>query len=499
MTMYRANGKAVATLLAAVFLLAVLCGVAAAVPPRTAPNEELALRLEAKLEVLPLAEHAAQEIVVFIETPDARQDEHYDLYIAAESGFGVFVTHPAPGPSGVIRYKLGERLHIPYRWSGLSPAEAPFPERITARIPSLGLEAEVSFDIGMDLRIESVVVPTAAEVGQFAPIRIDMCDAFHPELRGEALADLLRRAEVTPEVRIDLIPGTPTDTVRLPDPIVARFFDRVGPQAFDLSVPGTAYRLGTVSSLADGPAVWRSADGEETGVKMPRKGNWRVLATLKSNAGGYAVKNFLSDYFEVSGVQHIGGDMPHLAAQTTEILYAIDSRKALRAHEEARRYVADGRARELPTHFGVYAFNVAEPTKLSMLGRYVHALTASTSTIDEMVPWIRAFLEGYGDYGVLIVAKGGLSAWRATGRDGEAILRAPQGPVFENAKYLVIPFRIGADFDLEMRGGGGARTLVWNVIPAGATRAAYPSGTWSRRLHVRAGAIDGFTKNKIYH
>jgi hypothetical protein len=263
--------------------------------------------------------------------------------------------------------------------------------------------------------------------------------------------------------------------------------------------PGDGFTAGWLGKDADGRRVWRDHKGDAAAITPPTQGEYRVFARMLAPVGGAVLRTFLSAPFEVSGRDDPAHGLPPLAASAVRILCAVDSGRAARAAGEVRAILETGNSDagdEAATTLGIYAQNAAVPDPIRMLGRSALALTASGAGPDELAAFLRPFLRGYGDCGVLIILKNGGVTWSARDARGEAITTWPEGAALDDGRFAVIPFALGDDFAVTFRGGGEATS--WTVLPDYVARAVHRAGGADKSMTVRTGAQGSNATNKRY-
>jgi hypothetical protein len=349
-------------------------------------------------------------------------------------------------------------------------------EVITADAPALGLSARASFDVGINLGIRSVTVLGGVLSGAFAPVRVEIEDSFHPDAD---IASVLSELGIKPDIRLDLAAAGDgqSSPPAADDPVVAKFLGGT-PASSDrpYSMPG--FTSGRLVGGRDGGAVWEGDDGAEPGVYARSPGDYAVVVTLRSNAGGIGLKEMQSAPFTVSAPPGEARGAPGIVLSTGEILRSLGG-----------EYRQSADPQEAMSSLGEALRRLAAPTPVQMLGRYVQALTASEEKLDDVLRLLPPFLGGYGGYGALIVTRTGVTSWSASSLDGMPYKNAPAGRVYEDEKYIVIPFELGKNFDINIQGSGDGEVSLWKVIPDGVNFKKYAPGDWERVITVHGDAL----------
>ena len=480
----------------AIFALIAAIALLAAAPKADAATGEVAVN--AKYPVLPVVPGILQELVITVSAEGEGVRPEYEVEIGVLSQYGVLLATPSGSRSCQLKARPGEPLSLQYRWTGAIPTEDPVEETIFVRIPELEAEDETAFSVGMDLQVKEIVLPTAVASGAPSGIEVVLYDAYHPE---EDVATTTATFGIVPELRIELISTEQERALSYAvDPVLAKFFERREARPLEIAYPsgdGKAFKPGLAGKDYELGYTWRSTDGRQPQIAPPTPGEYRVRAFLRANTGGATIREYTSPPFEVEGKKGIGHGLPYLVEATLEILSGLDAEMAVRAGDEVRRGNPADIAETAAT-LGVYLQNVARPSAIKMLGRYVSALTASGLPAKEVNEFTRQLLKGYGDYGVLIVSKGGIASWNATDLHKIAYSLAPKGHVYEDSRYVVIPFQLGDDFRLDLRGSGSGGVSLWKIIPLGINAKSYPQGKWHKSIAVHTGQLTPPPPNKVY-
>ena len=473
----------------------------------SAASGEATVRVQAKHPVLPVAPGLFQEIEIAVK-PDSRENmveaaanDEYDVQLGVKSAYGVLVIDAAEVRDGKLSIRPGEPLTLRYKWTGAVPTEGPMTETIFVRVPVLDAESEVDFSVGADLVIKEIVLPETVQSGTPSKISVLLHDAWHPE---EDVSAMTKAFGIASELRIELLSDEPDGVLSYAiDPVPARFFERRQQNPIEIAYPsgGVAFFKSGFSAMEyELGHTWRSTDGRQPLIVPPAPGRYRIRAFLRANVGGATIREYLSPPFEVRGTQNIDRGLPYLIGTTLEILSGLDAEMAARANGELRKPGQNGQTwiDEAAATLGVHMQNAARPSAIQMLGRYANALTASGFPTKDVNEFIRLFLKGYGDYGVLIISKGGIAGWSAESLHALPGSLVPKEQAHEDDRYLVIPFLLGDDFKLNLRSSGNGPVSLWKIIPQGVNAASYPKGKWQRSITVRTGELTPPLPNKSY-
>jgi hypothetical protein len=279
---------------------------------------EPALSVRAKLPILPVVHGITQEIEIELSAPDIQGGDAYEVTITAESGMGVLLAGGAPSPAGSLRYRPGEPQRVAYRWAGPLPTEFPVTETVTVAVAGLGLSAQTSFDVGVNLDIAGVRI--GGEGAAHTPVESAIADTFHPDAD---IAAILSALGITPEIRLDLVTaGNEPVRTDSEDLVVTSFLGEAQP-ASNTVYPGSNFEAGRLVRGPDGSTVWRSLDGRSPGVSLSSPGEYAIVVTLKSNAGGIGLKEKKSEPFEIEGREDMPRGVPEEVSSTIRILRAL--------------------------------------------------------------------------------------------------------------------------------------------------------------------------------
>ncbi|MDR3331769.1 MAG: hypothetical protein LBT08_03995 [Synergistaceae bacterium] len=439
------------------------------------------------LPIMPVVYGVTQEIEIELSEDGRPSGEEQEMRIESKSGMGIVVTQASPGPSGSITYRMGTRLRVAYRWAGPLPTEFPVNELITVSVPRLGLAAETSFDVGVNLDMLEVKPIAADATGGEMPVEVTIQDIFHPNTD---IVSLLSAIGITPELRLDLVTdaGTPI-TPALEDPVVKKFFGE-GERGLNSPTTMPGFTVGRLQEM-DGRVIWENLAGELPTIFPPSQGSCRIVATLKPNAGGIGLKERWSEPFAAGGgasAQDMA-EMPDMMRSTFEIMTSLDAYRAGNAEKAARSALAAGDLPSAISQLGSGMRGMAAPTPVQTLGRYVHAIASSGQKIDDAADFIRYFLSGYGTYGTLLFTKPGVKSWSAVSSSGNPYTKAPKGRVYEDDSYVVIPFELEDNFTLSLQGSGSDGVSLWKIIPAGVNRKSYEKGDWDKEISVYGNTV----------
>ena len=472
-----------------------------------ATSDEPAVRVQVKHPVLPVVPGLFQEIEIAVKVEgqagaieDAARDE-YDVQLGVKSAYGVILVDAAEVRNCKLSVKPGDPLTLLYRWTGAVPTEGPIIETIFVRIPALNVEGEAEFSVGADLVVKDIVLPEVISSGTPSQVKVLLHDAWHPE---EDVSAMTEAFGIVPELRIELISDEPDGMFSYAiDPVPAKFFERRQPDPIEIAYPsgGDAFfKTGLSGKEYELGHTWRSTDGRQPQIVPPAPGKYRIRAFLRADVGGATIREYVSSSFEVQGGRNIGDGLPYLVGTTLEILSGLDAEMAARANGELRKPGQNGQIQidEAAATLGVYMQNVARPSTIRMLGRYVNALTAAGLPTKDVNAFVRLFLRGYGDYGALVIAKNGVAGWSAESLHTIPAPLAPKEQAYEDDRYLVIPFLLGDDFKLNLKSSGSGGVSLWKIIPQGINAANYPKGKWQRSITVRTGELTPPPPNKNF-
>ncbi|MDR1917262.1 MAG: hypothetical protein LBQ58_11905 [Synergistaceae bacterium] len=443
---------------------------------------ETSLSLDAALPALPIVAGLTQEIEIRVIAPDLAPGEKIDVRLNAESEWGMLLIGGTPTRSGVVKCVSDIPERISYRWSGAIPISAPVIERITAEISWPKVSADVEFQVGMDLRISDIILPEEVTAGKFNPIDIILHDAFNPNID---VVSILSNAGIQPEVALSIVADSPNNPVAVvSDPVARKFFEGERGSFTDISYPAQKFVSGSLALDLDEHVIWRTSSGRMTGLIPPAIGRYHIEAVLKSNAGGLPIKHWTSPPFEAEGKRPGRDDLPDLIAATLEVMSGIDWSTAARARDEIKPLLTRGETTSAVESLGVYLHMVFSSSPANMFGRYVNALSATGHSMEELVVFLRALVRGYGSHGVLLVTKSGVLSWSATASDKTPLKSEPAGIVYENERFIAIPFEIGGNFTLRINGSNIGDVSLWKIIPLGVNAKKYLKGAWAKEIFV---------------
>jgi hypothetical protein len=430
------------------------------------------LTITKSLPVLPVLAGVTQKIEISLPR-DIPASESFDVEIEAKSGWGVLLFPSGPSGSGMVKITSDTPVMLEYRWSGVTPTDAPVIEKIAAAIPKTGLSGELEFQVGVDVRITEISFPNEMRLGMFNPVEIFARDVFNPSLD---VAELLRVIGASAEVSLAMMDDSAgVGLVAREDQVVSAFFSEKGSE---VSYPGERLQSGTFVASEGGKFVWRGRDGRAAGIVPPSGGQYHIEAALKSNLGGVPLKYWVSPGFDVSGGLVVSDGMPELIASTLSIISRFDAGVFSDAEEKARELMAKGESQGAIALLGGYLRRVFSVSLLPYLGRYSSALSSSGKGEDEISSFLGAIMKGFGDCGVLIFTRGGLAEWDA--KDGTA---------YENARYISVPFSSRENIAVRIIGSGAEDVSMWKIIAQGTNAKKYPKGKWIKEIAVHTSEV----------
>ena len=472
--MYNILRKSV-TIVSALFLLSA-ASLSEASPLSVVPN----------FPILPIVHGVTQKITVNLANPALQSGEELEMHVKTESGMGVLLLEGNPFSSGRLTYKVGEPLVLIYRWAGPFPTKNAVKERITVSVPTLQLAADAEFSVGMDLRIKEVKVPAQASAGGFTPIKVIVEDRFHPD---SEIASILESLGINPELKMSL--ESAADPLSAPaalDAVTRRFFGTDGESSqTETSYPGRELMPGSIRTEDDGSCRWMSSAGREPGIMPPAAGEYRLSVSMKSNTGGLAMKTYVSEPFKTAGSDgsDIAVGIPDIFGSTVRIISGLNGSAAEGLADEVRGALKSGGRSEAAVLLGSGLRRAASvQSQLRLLGRYLQALPASGMSMDALSAFMADFLKGYGDCGALVVTRSGVKSWSAVTSDKAKLKTAPEGRVYLDDKYLIIPFELGKNFTLNISGSNSGQASLWKVVPSGVNTKKYPQGSWNKEITV---------------
>jgi hypothetical protein len=424
------------------------------------------LRLSASMPALPVMTGVTQGVE--IELAGDAPDGSFDVEVEAGSGWGVLMFSSGPSGRGTAKISRGAPLCLDYRWSGASPVSAPAAETITAKIPALGLSGELSFQVGVDVRVREISLPGAVRAGAFNPVEIVVEDAFNPSLD---IAELIAKTGGAIEISMSLAGGPRPAPASGGDPVVGAFFGETGGGG-EASYPGGTFAAGSLARDG-GRFVWRG--GMSSGVTPPAPGEYVIEAILKANLGGVPLKHWTSPSFEVSGNAERPVTHP-LARSALDIIARLDAGVFADATDEVARRFGEGDAPGALSSLGAHLSRAFGHDPAPSLGKFAAALGASGKGEDEIVNFLVAVMRGFGGCGVLVFTRNGLTDWSAS---GEAL---------DNGRYVSVPFSSRRNITVRMT-GASADVSLWKIIPSGVNAKKYPKGSWIKEITVHTSEV----------
>lgn len=452
-------------------------------------SEASPLSVVPDFSILPIVHGVTQKVTVNLSNPALQTGEEFEIHVKTESGMGVLLLEGSPFSSGRLTYKVGEPLVMLYRWSGPFPTENAVNERITVSVPSLQLTATTDFSVGMDLRVKEVKLPSQVAARGFTPIKIIVEDSFHP---GSDVASILAALDIKPELKMSLESvGDPIAVPAALDAVTKKFFGTDGQSAqMDASYPGKELIAGSIMKSDDnGSFCWMSSTGREPGIMPQYAGEYRLSVSMKSNTGGLVMKTYVSEPFKTAGADgsDIAAGIPDILGSTVRIISGLNSTVAESLAADVRGALKSGSRSAAVTLLGsgLRRSAPAQPQmQLPLLGRYVQALSASGMSMDALSAFMTDFLKGYGDCGALVLTRSGVKSWSAVTSDKVKFKTAPDGRMFLDDKYLIIPFELGKNFTLNISGSNSAPVSLWKMLPSGVNTKKYPQGSWNKEITV---------------
>ncbi|MDR3254553.1 MAG: hypothetical protein LBT31_03165 [Synergistaceae bacterium] len=454
--------------------------IVAFLPIRASASETVNISVEFLTPILPVAHGVMQEIRIRLDSPELKSGDEVEATVTAESGYGVLMLKDAPTSAGNLDIRAGETTLLQYRWSGALPTDSPVTETITVFVQNLGLVASAEFSVGVDLQLMELSLPKDVKSGVFSSVSVWMSDRFHPEA---PLDSILQKLGVNPELRFSLVADSPAaNSDPAMERIVFGFLGENGRASADASYPDEKFEPGILrggDSGESGEFFWTGVDGRAPGVVAPAPGAYRLTASLKPNTGGVAVKE-LTTTFEAVGDMPIASEMPGLFRATIEILdrlgapeietIARDVREKLRENDESAAAAILGQTFKT-------APGVSGP---SSFARFVNAILAAETGVDSVAPFIRHFLSGYGNTGILIITKSGVKKW---------ITSIPVETSASSEQFVIITFGTDKNFVLNVEGSGTGATTIWKIVPQGINKKEYASGEWEKEITVHTERI----------
>jgi len=106
--------------------------------------------------------------------------------------------------------------------------------------------------------------------------------------------------------------------------------------------------------------------------------------------------------------------------------------------------------------------------------------------------FLRLFLKGYGDYGLVILDKKGLDDYKIYDQAGNELKNAPaqifSGPaedqrIFDKKEVVAVPFMLGENIEIHAAGTGEPGEII-TITPRGITKREYPGKKWQTKIQV---------------
>ena len=440
---------------AAALLIIAVCGVYAAEPPE--------LEINISLPALPVITSVTQSIEIAL--PDGVPDGMFEATVSSESGWGIMLFQTGPSDSGKIHVSREAPARLEYRWSGVSPVNAPVFETIKASIPELGVSCEIGFNVGVDLRIKEISMPAQITPGIFNNIEIVLEDTFNPTLN---VADLVERTGVKPEIMMSLSGGG----VIIDDPVVRAFFD-TAETAGEQSYPGKDFKPGSVIAR-NGKFLWQCEEGKPSGITPSSTRGFIIEATLKSNLGGTPLKQWSSSALGESGRVPRIEDLPELIASTIGIMSQLDQGAAAETESAARKFLASGNANEAALALGAPLRKSFEASLVPSLGKFSSALAESGKREAEIVSFLETIMKDFDGAGVLLFTRNGVEDW----------ILSSGALAYDNARYVAVPFSSRQNITVTLTGSSLEDVSLWKIIPEGTNTRSYEKGHWIKEITV---------------
>jgi hypothetical protein len=435
-----------------------------------------ALVLTPGFPVFPVATGLVQTIKVSL--PPGTPAGIYDVSLRSESGMGVLLLPSGPSPSGTVRCSPGAPAVVRYRWAGANPVSGPFSERVSAEAAGIGASGSCVFSVGTDVRIAGASIPGNIAAGKFSPVDVYVADAFNPETD---LPSLMNEIGASADLSLSLVlDSAESGEAAAADPAEAEFFGDGGAtgQAFGF-MRGRVVRSG-------GKYVWEGVDAR-AGISPPSAGVYHIEAALRANMGGIPLKYWSSPQFRASSYRGAWNGLPVLMASSLRIISRLDAAAAGRAGAAIEEALGRGDQAGAAAMAGAaFAASLGTPPGsregVERLGRLASALGASGESADAIASFMGGFVRGYGEGGVLIFTKGGVSKWRET-------TGASRAAASENARYVAAPFSQGGNMAIRIEGSGTNGVSLWKIIPEGVNAKKYPAGKWIKEITVHTSEV----------
>jgi len=437
------------------------------------------IRMTKSLPALPVMAGVTQHIEISI--PDGAQGEIFEAEIEAKSGWGILLFTTGPSNSGKARISRELPIKLDYRWSGATPVNASATEIISVDIPKLGLSAEMEFQVGVDVRITGISLPANVSAGVFNPAEISVRDAFNPSLD---LIELLGGIGTSLEISMSLAGQSKPVSAVPDDPIVSAFFGEKNKE-IEQSYPGKNFKPGSLE-LDGEKFVWRDGEGRAPGITPPSAGRYNIEAALKANLGGAPLKHWSSPAFDVSGGTPSVEGMPAFFASTLAIMSRFDAGASSEAEKHARELLNGGDAQGAITSLGSSLRKAFGASPLQSLGKYAAALASSGRGEDEISNFLSLLMKGFDDCGILLFTRSGVSEWSVEG-----------GSVYENERYVSVPFSPQKNISVKITGSDAAEVSLWKIIAQGTNMKKYPKGNWVKEVTVYTAEVKPPRKQTI--
>ncbi|MCL2684403.1 MAG: hypothetical protein FWE55_04085 [Synergistaceae bacterium] len=427
--------------------------------------ESEGLLIKTSLPSLPVITGVTQGIEIAL--PDGMPGGTFEAEVSTELGWGVLLLQAGPSGSGKVRVSNEAPARVEYRWSGAVPISAPVFETIKARIPELGLSGEISFNIGVDLRIKEISLPKI-KPGVFNPVEIIIEDAFDPSLD---IVDLIGKVGVKPEIAMSLS-GSSGGAAAIEDPVIRAFFRETGTDG-EQSYPGKNLVPGYVVN-EDGKFLWRSGEDKPTGITPSSGGQFSIEATLKSNLGGPPLKYWSSLASGASGAVSRTESLPGLIGSAVGIMSILDPAVAADAEETVRNFLASGDTNGAVNALGAPLRKSFGTSYVASLGKFASALAESGRTEAEIINFLEAVIKGFEESGVLLFTRNGVAEWNLSSNTA----------AYDNARFVAVPFSSRQNITLTLIGSSTENVSLWKIIPAGTNVKNYEKGTWIKEITV---------------
>jgi hypothetical protein len=166
--------------------------------------------------------------------------------------------------------------------------------------------------------------------------------------------------------------------------------------------------------------------------------------------------------------------LPGLIGSAVGIISRLDPNAGAESDTLARGFLASGDSSGAARALGAQLRKSFGSSHITSLGIFASALAASGRGEAEIINFLKAVMNGFGDAGVLLFTRNGVEKWSLSSG----------ATAHENSRYVAVPFSSRQNITVTLVGSSLEDVSLWKIISDGTNAKKYEKGNWIKEITV---------------